>query len=186
VTSSLGTDTKIFTASGSAAVNGDMISGDSNGGIADSGVAAPQKAFVTSQYTNSSSGYTNVTGLSFSVAASTNYQITCNLIYQTGTATVGPNFQWTGPSSPTAVAAGLTILGSTSAAIVRSYGNHGTAFSNTTLTPTYASFVTATDFPATVTFSLINGSNSGTIQLQAENNATGTITIQIGSSCEMH
>jgi hypothetical protein len=38
VTASLGTDTQIFTASGSAATNGDVIEGDSAGGIKDSGV----------------------------------------------------------------------------------------------------------------------------------------------------
>jgi hypothetical protein len=63
VTSSLGTDTKIFTASGSAAVTGDLIEGDAQGGIADSGNAAPQSLANASHkwlnsYTASTGAYT--------------------------------------------------------------------------------------------------------------------------------
>ena len=46
VTAALGTDTKYFTASGSAATTGHVVTGDAQGGIADSGKAAPSGAFV--------------------------------------------------------------------------------------------------------------------------------------------
>jgi hypothetical protein len=44
---------------------------------------------------------------------------------------------------------------------------------------------TATNFVADVTLGLVNGTNAGTITLQAAANGAGTLTIQPGSYCQL-
>lgn len=138
-------------------------------------VKMPLNSFVISNYTNATTTFSNVTGLSFSVEASTNYKLRCDLDYQTSAATADIKIQWTGPASPTAVTYDLVteVTGSTLSAAV------ATAFSTSlseTGTPT-----TATNFPLTLTLTLINGANAGTVQLQAAATGVGTVTIVPGS-----
>jgi hypothetical protein len=148
---------------------------------------AQKASIVTSAYTNATQSASNVTGLSFSIAANATNVITCQIVYQTSLATGGPNLIWTGPASPTAVAATMFIDGSGTAAIVRGAAAHGTTFASTALSPTYGSFVTATDFALVTTLTVQNGSNAGTVQLQAlASAASTTITFQVGSSCVMN
>lgn len=138
----------------------------------------PQTAFLTSNYTNATTTFSNVTNLSFSVEANTNYHLQCNLDYQTSASTADVKIQWTGPSSPTAVTYDLVteVTGSTLSASV------ATAFS-TALSEAGTPTIT-TNFPLTLTMTLINGANAGTIQLQAAATGTGTITI-IPGSCQL-
>jgi hypothetical protein len=138
------------------------------------------KVFVTgSAYTNATTTFSNVTGLSFSVAATTNYVINCQIVWQGSASTAGVKFQWTGPASPTAVAAsstfGITATTTGNAAATA----FSSAMANTgTITAT-------TNFAAEVSLGLVNGANAGTVQLQAASNGTGTVTIQPGSSCTL-
>lgn len=151
-----------------------------------SAIAAPtcenKKAFVTgSDYTNATTGATNVTGLSFSLLAGVNYAITCNLIYQGSVSTASMILNSTGPASPTEVNA-QTIMDTTTgaSAVIYSAATDGTTF-GFNLGPT-AITTTATDLYATLVVNVINV-NSGTWQLTANSNGTGTITIRKGSSC---
>jgi hypothetical protein len=120
----------------------------------------------------------NVTGLSFSVVANTNYKVRCDLDYQTSATTADIKLQWTGPASPTAVTYDMVseVTGSTLSASV------ATAFS-TVLTEAGTPTIT-TNFPLTLTMTLINGANAGTVQLQAAATGVGTITI-IPGACEL-
>lgn len=152
--------------------------------VPDWGIAAtttqnqPFVATLTSQYTNSTTGFTNVTGgnsLSFAVAASTNYTATCHLYYQAA-ATGGLNIEFTGPASPTSVIYGLNDP------------NAATTFNSSVATSFSSSLGQAittatTNFDATVSFSIINGANAGTVQMLAKSSAAAQLQIQAGSYC---
>jgi len=162
----------------------DVLYGDSsthrlsvqNNAGANTPITLGSNAYISTNYTNATTGFTNVTGLSFSVAASTNYRVTCDLAYQTSATTANIKIQWTGPGSPTAVTydfrADLTSTTSAGDAVATSFSS-SLAGSGT---PT-----TATNLPLRTTMTLINGTNAGTVQLQAAATGTGTITIIPGS-----
>jgi hypothetical protein len=145
----------------------------------------PQTAITSgAAYTNATTTFSNVVGgsgqtLQFSVEASTNYIVHCKLVWQGSANTTGPKFQWTGPASPTAVAAtafsnvtATTFNEVSSVAFSSSMANAGT-------------ITTATNFVADVTLGLVNGTNAGTVTLQAAANGAGTLTIQPGSFCQL-
>lgn len=142
------------------------------------GGGGPQTITLSSQYTNSTTGFTNVTGganFAFAAAANATYSMSCHLYYQAA-ATGGLNIEFTGPASPTAVAYGLddpsaatTFNSSVATAYSTSLGQVvGTA---------------TTNFDATVSFSLINGSTGGTVQMLAKSSAVAQLQIQTNSYC---
>jgi len=139
----------------------------------------PVSVMLTSQYTNSTTGFTNVTGtnsLAFSAAASTNYTMTCTLYYQAAS-TGGLNIEFTGPASPTNITYSLVDPGSATTLVQAAVA---TAYS----TSLGAAVTTATtNFPATVTLSLQNGTNAGTVQMLAKSSAAAQLQIQSGSFC---
>lgn len=136
-------------------------------------------AYLVSNYTNATTIFTNVPGLSFPVAANTNYKVRCDLDYLTNnTTTGGLQIQWTGPASPTAV--------TYDAAIYNTPANV-----NSNVTQVFSGALsggipnsTTSAFIATTTMTLRNGVNAGTIQLQAAATGVGTITI-IPGSCSL-
>lgn len=145
-----------------------------------SGSNAPTIIVLTSQYTNSTTGFTNVAGgntIQFPVLASTNYTATCHLYYQS-TALGGLNIEFTGPASPTSVTYGLsepTALGTTDNSVATAYS---TSLGNVIVTA-------ATNFDATVSFSLINGTTAGTVNLLAKASTAVQVQIQAGSYCQV-
>lgn len=138
---------------------------------------APKVVYATAAYTNATTTYSNVAGLAFFAQANRNYQVSCNLTWQVS-GTVGPKYQFTGPASPTAVAINvngpLTATTMASASVV--------AFSSSD-TGQGGTVTTTTNFQSIVTLGLLNGTTSGTVQLQAAENGAGTLTIQPGSYC---
>lgn len=145
--------------------------------------ATPQTLYASAGYTNATTTFSNITGLSFAVAASTNYHATCYLTWSPGGATtVGPKYIWTGPASPTAVTA-TGILAKT--VTTASYLSVAVASFATTLDDAVAvtASITQTDV---VSIGVINGVNSGTVQLQAAlHSASGTYTLANGSYCSV-
>jgi hypothetical protein len=143
----------------------------------------PQTVYANAGYTNATTTFSNITGLSFAVAANTSYHATCSLTWNPGGATtVGPKYIWTGPASPTAV---------TAAGILSK-----TVTTNSNLSVAAASFATTLDDAVAVTASItqtdtlsigvINGVNAGTVQLQAAlHSASGTYTLSQGSYCSV-
>lgn len=143
----------------------------------------PLTVYANSGYTNATTTFSNITGLSFAVAASTNYHATCYLTWSPGGATtVGPKYIWTGPASPTAVTASGTLS--------------KTVTTNSNLSVAVASFATTLDDAVAVTASItqtdilnigvVNGVNAGTVQLQAAlHSASGTYTLSQGSYCNV-
>ena len=176
--------TDVTPASTVFAMNGN--SGDHGGHWSENGATIQHlpQAFVLagSAYTNATTTFSNVAGgsgptLSFPVNASVSYTATCYIMWQGSATTTGPKFQWTGPASPTAVAASMhspvtttTYIDATATAFSSSMADTGT-------------ITTATNFMAVVTIGLNNGTTAGTVTLQAAANGTGTLTIQPGSYC---
>lgn len=142
----------------------------------------PKKIYLTGNYTNSTTGLTNVTSgntLAFAVAASKDYLITCELFYQAAS-TGGLQIGFTGPASPTAVNYSVE-LGTTATTI-----NTGAATAFTTKIPTVGVAATATtNFPAHVVLMLRNGANAGTVTLQAASVAAVQLTINNTSACSI-
>lgn len=145
----------------------------------------PQTALLTgSAYTNATTSFSSVTGLSFSVEASTNYVMSCQLTYQGSATTAGLKVQITGPASPTAVAINFTQTATTSGTVAATFTSESATAFSSALSDTLAITAT-TNMPATLTLGLVNGTNAGTIQVQAAAAGTGTVTIQPGSFCQL-
>ena len=140
--------------------------------------STPVSQYVTAAYTNATTTFTNVTGLTgFPVQAKTSMKLHCDIYWQGSATTTGPKYQFTGPASPTSVIAQATseVTASTFTQTVV------TAFS--TSMPNAGTITAATNFHDTVDLSLINGVNAGLVTLQAAANGAGTLTIQPGSVC---
>jgi hypothetical protein len=138
-----------------------------------------QKASVTgSAYTNATTSFTSVPGLALGVAASTNYTMHCAIVWQASAATAGPQFQITGPASPTAVSINMVsaITATTTASAA------ATAFSSA-MNPVGTTVTATTNEMAHIDMGLVNGVNGGTVQVQAAAQGVGTLTIQPGSYC---
>lgn len=147
-------------------------------GVAATGIAAngnatgcftPASATIlesTADQTVTGTTFTNVTGFSFSVAANTDYRIKCSLFAQVVTGGNG-QFQWTGPASPGNVVSALTSGGTAANGFNLVFGISSTS---------------VTFYP--MTMDVQNASNSGTVQLQMNNNTAGDgVTLKRGSFC---
>jgi len=139
--------------------------------------APPLVVYSTGSYTNATTTFSNVTGLSFAVAASTNYHGICRITWQGSAGTTGPKYQFTGPAAPTAVAVGMNSVVTATTVIEAAAVAFSSAVANT------GTITTATNFTDTVDVGVVNGTNAGTVQLQAAANGAGTLTIQNGSYC---
>lgn len=147
--------------------------------LVDATFTYPQTAYTTTSYTNATTSFTSVPNLAFPVDAGKNYAITCRILWQGSAATTGPKYQFTGPTSPTAVVANAlsavtatTVTQASATAFATSMANAGTV-------------TTATNFMDEVRIFVLNGANVGTVQLQAAANGAGTLTIATGSSCQL-
>lgn len=139
-----------------------------------------QSVFITgSAYTNATTTFSTVTGMSFPIAASRNYALACHLYLQGSATTAGPKFQLTGPAAPGAVLLGVGPFDP----IAKTTTNVSSGFSvaNTTLGTIGALGI---NYDVLVTAGIVNGTNAGTVVLQAAANGAGTLTIQPGSWCE--
>jgi hypothetical protein len=113
------------------------------------------------QVTTSSATFTNVTGLSFAVAASTNYALWGHLHTNKSAGTTGMKFQFTGPASPTQLL--IRPIGITSGTTIGT--DNLTAFGSATTN----AFNAQANIDAWVTIGasiISNGANAGTVQLQ--------------------
>jgi hypothetical protein len=147
--------------------------------LLDSTIGSTVRTILTSAYANATTTASNVTGLSFSAAANTNYSWTCDLYFQGSAGTAGLDITVTGPASPTSVFYSYDEgSGVTSA-------NSGVASAFATKIAGSASVAATKNLHARVTLGLINGANAGTVQLQGSATGAGTVTIQPGSFCRL-
>lgn len=143
------------------------------------------KSFIvrpTSTYTNSTTTPSSITGMSFSADANKAYSWRCLILENDSNAVSHIRYNMTGPTSPTYVAI--------------NYLTHGTSLTSTSFTGVQAfsaaaqstagtsSVVTGTKITNIDGF-LVNGVNSGTVQLQASGSGAQTSTVYPVSYCEV-
>lgn len=142
-------------------------------------VNSPFTVYLTANYTNATTGATNVTGLSFYAQPNRNYTMSCHLLWQSSATADAPSYTFSGPSTPTGVATGLWSPVTASTFTTASGAAFATALSN-------AGTVTAsTYFTDQLSLGLVNGANAGTVQVKLAGVATGTITVYKGSYCQV-
>ena len=140
----------------------------------------PQQAKVTSDYTMSSTTAANITGLTFSLTASTDYRLTCDLVYQMSSTSWAARFGLNGPASPTLVAGMVTEYTSTGAVTPTFVGFNAYG----AVTGPSATTATATSYPVHLDATIRNGTNAGTLAAQtSSSSSTATVTVKAGSSC---
>ena len=134
---------------------------------------------LTSDQSRTATSYANVTGLTFSVAANTDYDIECTLLYDTAAVGTGAQFAVNGPASPTALTSTYQVSTSTTADTVYSH----TAYNNTTNLPTASQGTVRT--VGKLWAVLRNGANAGTfaVRYRSEVNASA-VNVRIGSYCK--
>jgi len=145
----------------------------------------PQTMVVTgSNYQNATTSFTTVTGLSFAVAASTNYLVRCHLQWQNTTQTVDYKLQFTGPAAPTAVV--VDIHHETTNAVTGLFQHGSLAAFSSAYDPNVTLAGSAQNYYDVVDATVVNGTTAGTVALQmALHAATGTLQVNIGSSCSV-
>lgn len=127
---------------------------------------------LASDVTTSSTSYVDITGLSFSAAASTNYVINACLLVQTSDATVGLGISINGPASPTNLVFMSRIGTGVGGASLRNGRAYDTGTANAGLD------VANVNYAAAFTAILRNGSNTGTVILRLKAEA-GTATVRV-------
>lgn len=117
----------------------------------------------------------SITGLSFSMAANTNYLIEAYLIYTTTASATGSEFGASGPTSPTRV----NLQGYSANTAAAESNNVVTAFGSIIANANGST----SNRPARIVGVVRNGANSGTFQLQGkvETAVSGTLTVKTGS-----
>ena len=146
----------------------------SAGGSVFQGVRVSGSDWTTTQATAQ-----NITGLSWAIAANTEYGFTCILTH-TGTATGGIRFTTSGPASPASVAIRYARASSATADTITT----DTAFAGAGTAACTSSCV-ATNVVSQIYGQITNGANAGTFQLQAFSSTSGqTVTVKRGSFCQ--
>ena len=140
------------------------------------------RVFLSAAYTNATTSFTNVTGLSYPIQVNQHLHIRCDLMYNVSATTDGIITSWTGPSSPSLV--GMSQQASTNTTTIQGQSIPSTSFGTQVPTTGVVTGVITTYFPATVVLDVTNGANAGTVQLEAKGVGTGTLTIAPGSECQ--
>jgi hypothetical protein len=142
-------------------------------------VTPKRYAFLSADRTSSVTTYADVTDLSFSVAASTNYEMECNILYQTAATTTGVGLSLNGPTSPSFVG-GLfsTSSGTTGGSTSNAFGAYDSGGATTGVTAantnTFGSFKGY----------FRNGANAGTLQLRFRSEvASSNAVVKANSYC---
>lgn len=143
------------------------------------GGSGPTYVSLAGDVINATQTYANITGLSWTVDASTNYDIECIFRYDANATTTGIGIGWTGPASPTLTQGGM-ISGLTGAT-----SGFTTSVGNDTGATTTASVATTNN---TAIFKGIwrNGINAGTLQMRFKSEVAiaNAITLKTGSMCK--
>ena len=137
---------------------------------------------VTSNVTNSTTTPANITGLSWAVAANTEYAFRCT-ITSSGTATGGSRFNLNGPAGATTVSFATQRFTTTSAQTLLVLQ----AFSAAAQTAACTSGCNTTALPSLIYGTILNGANAGTAQLMLTSSTAGQLTTVFrGSSCVVY
>lgn len=142
------------------------------------GGSGPSYVVTTADTTNATTSYANITGLSFSILASTRYRVSCILPYDANATTTGIGVGWTGPASPT-LTRGFMTSGLTTATVGAT-----TIQGNDTGAVTTASVATTGNI-AHFEGIWSNGANAGTIQMRVKSEVAvaSAIIMRTGAMC---
>lgn len=126
-----------------------------------------------------STAYQNITNLSWAVAASTRYEVECDILYAASATTIGIGIGWTGPASPL-LTSGMMVAGLTTATV-----GGTTIVGNDTGAVTTASVATTNNHARFNGF-WSNGTTAGTLQMRfkPETATANGIIIKAGSWCK--
>ena len=142
-------------------------------------VRTERYVYLSADVSRSATSYADVTGMSFSVAANTNYEMQCNIIYRSAAVGTGIGLALNGPTSPTLIAGQFTSNSSATALNGRSFtaynGTGKTTGVTTANTDTYGFF----------TAYFRNGANAGTLTLRVASENTTAVTVRAGSFCKL-
>ena len=133
-------------------------------------------ARVTGTVTSTSTSFADVTGMTFSVDANTDYIFEFDVIFQSSAAGTGIAFAVNGPASPTSIVGATWITPNSRTALTN--GNFVVYDSGT---PTSASTVN-TDSYALVRGVFRNGANAGTFALRFASETGTAVTVRTGST----
>lgn len=151
-------------------------------GTDQTGAGGSMPKVVTTNVTNSTTTPADITGLSWSLAANTEYGFACTITHL-GTATSGPRFNLNGPASPTTVAIRYQRATSATADTTSTL----TAFSASAQTAAITSSGNTTVLVSKFNGVIINGANAGTAQFMLTSSTAGqTVTVYRGSFCDVY
>ncbi len=142
---------------------------------------------TTADRATGSTSYSDVTGLTFAVNASTDYNFSCSLVFQSAATTTGFAFSVNGPASPTFIdytvnyQTAANATGSTTLMTSR----HDTAYN--AMAAVLNTIAATTNLRATIEGTISNGTNAGTVAVRflSEVNASN-ITVKKGSYCNVY
>lgn len=154
------------------------------GSVGPTGPAGAGATYVVlgADVTNATVSYANVTGLSWAVAATTRYDVSCLLAFTANAITTGLGISWTGPASPTLTHGLLThLITTTTTGGMQSVGNDSGAV--TTGSANAAPTLNTARFEGT----WANGATAGTVQLRVKSEVAiaSAIVIKAGSWCRV-
>lgn len=152
-----------------------LVINNNNGGA----LNIPQTFYVTAQYTNATTSFTNLTGLVWPVVSGRSYHASCRITWQASQSTAAPKYQFVGPTGFTSMLASMWSVTSAAVFQTKVVTTYSSALANTTNVDALSNFTDIIDFM------LINSGTpaAGVVNVQAAANGTGTLTVQAGSNC---
>ena len=138
---------------------------------------------TTGDYTNSTTTPSNITGLSWSIAASTNQTFHCQLPITNSTATSALRFNVNGPASPTRVTTKFRLQTSSATAEAITSAQ---AFAATAQSSSVTASVVTTASVGYIDGQIQNGANAGTVQIMGAGSGAYLSTLWTGAFCEVY
>lgn len=126
-------------------------------------------------------GFSSVTGLSFSLAANSTYTFQCNVIFQSTATTVGVKLAVNGPAGP------VLAMYQTNIPISLTASTSGSARAYDSGTATASVDSTNSNLHGTIWGTIANGTLASNLVLRAgAETAPGLVTIKAGSNCVLN